>query len=243
VSLTRTFATARRVAAQLRHDPRTIALLLLVPSLLIVLLRYAFNSSLVFSELAPILLGVFPFVTMFLVTSITTLRERTGGTLERLMTTPLGKLDLLAGYAIAFGVVAVVQVVIAVFVSIGLGLAIGGTFGWIVLVAAFDALLGVALGLLASAFARTEFQAIQFMPLFVFPQLLLCGLFVPRSQMAQVLQWIADVMPLSYAVEALQVMVREGRVTGDYTRDLAVVCGCVIAGLVLAAATLRRRTG
>jgi ABC-2 type transport system permease protein len=241
MSVRLTLATSRRVATQLRHDPRTIVFLLAVPSLLLVLLRYVFDSADVFAVLAPALLGVFPFVSMFLVTSITTLRERTTGTLERLMTTPIGKLDLLAGYAVAFGAIAVVQVVIAVFVSVGLGLQMGGTLAWILLVAAMDALLGVALGLFASAFARTEFQAIQFMPLVVFPQLLLCGLFHPRSEMTPVLRWVSDVMPVSYAVEALQTVAREGRVTGDYARDLVVVACCVVAALGLAAATLRRQ--
>ncbi len=237
-----TLATARRVARQLRHDPRTVVMLLVVPSMLLVLLRFVFDSRLVFAVLAPTLLGVFPFVLMFLVTSITTLRERTTGTLERLMTTPIAKLDLLGGYALAFGIVALVQVLIAVGVSISLGLPSDGPLGWILLVATVDALLGVALGLLASAFARTEFQAIQFMPLIVFPQLLLCGLFHPRDEMAPVLQWVAYAMPVSYAVEALQRVSADGQVSGAFVRDVVVVVGCVVAGLVLAAATLRRQT-
>ena len=158
------------------------------------------------------------------------------------MTMPIAKLDLLVGYALAFGAMAVAQVVIAVSVSVGLGMQQGGTIGWILLVAVMDALLGVALGLLASAFARTEFQAIQFMPLIVFPQLLLCGLFQPREQMSGALQWVADVMPVSYAVEALQTVARDGYASGTYTRDVVVVFGCVLVGLVLAAATLRRQT-
>jgi ABC-2 type transport system permease protein len=235
-------ATARRVGMQLRHDPRTVVLLLAVPSGLLVLLRYVFDSEIVFAVIAPALLGVFPLILMFLVTSITTLRERTSGTLERLMTTPMAKLDLLVGYAIAFGVVALVQVVTAVLTSVALGLDVGGSIGWLMLVAAADALLGVALGLLASAFARTEFQAIQFLPVVVFPQLLLCGLFQPRAQMASVLEWASDVMPLSYAVEALQRVAYDGGIGPTYTRDLLVVVGCAVVGLALAAATLRRQT-
>lgn len=235
-------ATARRVALQLRHDPRTVVLLVAVPSLLLVLLRYVFDSAEVFATLAPALLGVFPLTLMFLVTSITTLRERTSGTLERLMTSPMAKLDLLVGYAITFGVVAVIQVSVAVGTSVALGLDVGGSLGWLLLVAAADALLGVALGLLASAFARTEFQAIQFLPVVVFPQLLLCGLFQPRAEMASALEWASDVLPLSYAVEALQRVAYDGGVGPTYARDLLVVLGCAAAGLALAAATLRRQT-
>jgi ABC-2 type transport system permease protein len=236
-----TAATARRVLLQLRHDPRTIVLLLALPSLLLVLLRYVFDSEAVFNRIAPALLGIFPFLLMFLVTSIATLRERTSGTLERLMTTPLGKLDLLVGYAVAFGVVAMAQVAVAIAVSFWLGLSIAGSLGWFILVTAVDALLGVALGLFASAFASTEFQAIQFMPVVVLPQVFLCGLFQPRDEMAAVLRWVSDVLPVSYAVDALQ-RVAGGDVGGSYARDLVIVAGFVVVALLLAAATLRRRT-
>ncbi len=235
-------ATARRVLAQLRHDPRTVALLVAVPSLLMVLLRYVFDSAAFFGRIAPALLGFFPFLMMFLITSITMLRERTSGTLERLLTTPMAKLDLLGGYALAFSAIAAVQVVLAVLVSLGLGLSVAGSIAWLLVVALLNALLGLALGLFASAFARSEFQAVQFMPVIVLPQLLLCGLFHPRAEMAAVLRWASDVMPLSYAVEALQRVTASGSLSSTYWRDVTVVLGCAVAGLALAAATLRRRT-
>ncbi|HVV76729.1 MAG TPA: ABC transporter permease [Mycobacteriales bacterium] len=235
-------ATARRVLAQLRHDPRSVALMVLVPTLLMILLRYVFNSSSVFDRVAPSLLTFFPFLLMFLTTSVTMQRERTSGTLERLLTTPAGKLDLLGGYGVAFSVISVVQVVLAALVSVWLGLSVAGSFGWLLLVALLSALLGVALGLLASAFARTEFQALQFMPVVVLPQFLLCGLFRPRGLMADVLRWASDVMPLSYAVEAVDHVTNDAGLGGDFWRDVAILAGCAVAGLTLAAATLRRRT-
>jgi ABC-2 type transport system permease protein len=242
MNLPTTLATAGRVLRQLRHDPRTVALLIIVPSGLMVLLRYVFDTRAEFNILAPSLLGIFPFTLMFLVTSITTLRERTLGTLERLLTTPLAKLDLLTGYAIAFGLVAVVQVLVVIGVSTGLGLDVKGSFGGLLLITALDALLGVALGLFASAFAHTEFQAIQFLPLVVFPQLFLCGLFRARDQMATVLRWLSDVMPLSYAVEALKRAAVDPDLGGTYARDALVIAGCVVVALTLAAVTLRRTT-
>jgi ABC-2 type transport system permease protein len=238
----RTLATAQRVLRQLRHDPRTVALLVIVPAMLMVLLRYVFDSKREFNILAPSLLGIFPFTLMFLVTSITTLRERTLGTLERLLTTPLAKLDLLTGYAMAFGAVAVVQVLVVIGVSTGLGLDVKGSFGGLLVVTLLDALLGVALGLFASAFAHSEFQAIQFLPLVVFPQLFLCGLFQARDQMATVLRWLSDVMPLSYAVEALKHAATHSDLGGAYARDTLVIAGCVAVALTLAAVTLRRTT-
>jgi ABC-2 type transport system permease protein len=240
---TLTLATAGRILTQLRHDHRTVALMILVPSLLLILLRYVFNSEQAFSAAAPALLAVFPFAIMFIVTSITTLRERTTETLERLMTLPIAKLDLLFGYAIAFGLVAIVQVLVAAGISLTwLGLEIGGSVGLLLLIAVLDALLGTALGLLASAFARTEFQAVQFMPAIVMPQVLLCGLFAPRETMTPVLEWLSNFMPLSYAVDALTQVTHSSDVDVTLVRNLLIVAGCGLLALILGAATLRRRT-
>jgi len=243
MNATLTLATARRILTQLRHDHRTVALMILVPSLLLVLLRYVFNSEQAFSAAAPALLAVFPFAIMFIVTSITTLRERTTATLERLMTMPIAKLDLLFGYGIAFGLVAVLQVLVAAGISLTwLGLDIDGSVGLLLLIAVLDALLGTALGLLASAFARTEFQAVQFMPAIVMPQVLLCGLFAPREAMTPVLEWLSNFMPLSYAVDALTQVTHSSDVDVTLVRNLLIVAGCGLLALILGAATLRRRT-
>ena len=179
---------------------------------------------------------------MFLVTSVTTLRERSSGTLERLLAMPLGKGDFLAGYALAFGVMAALQSALAVGVSVGLlGLDIVGQAWLLIVVAIVDALLGTALGLFVSAFAQTEFQAVQFMPALVIPQILLCGLFVPRPQLPGVLETISNLLPLSYAVDAMQHLTSSTS-TAEVWRDLGVVGGFVVVLLALGAATLRRRT-
>jgi ABC-2 type transport system permease protein len=238
-----TLATARRVLRQLGHDPRTLAMLALVPALLMVLLRYIFSDQLRFDHVAPILLGLFPFTIMFLVTSVATLRERRSGTLERLMTMPAAKLDFLLGYGIAFGLVALAQVGIVTLVTeTWLGLTIAGSLWSLVLVALLSAVLGTGLGLCVSAFARTEFQAVQFMPLLVLPQVLLCGLFVPRGEMARWLQLISNAFPLSYTVEAMQDATGHATLSAAAIRDLIVIAGCVVLSLVLGAITLRRRT-
>ena len=243
MSLAITFSTTGRILRQLRHDRRTIALLVLVPSLLLGLLYFMYDAGQAFDRIALIMLGVFPFVIMFLVTSIAMLRERTTGTLERLLTTPLGKLDLLFGYGLAFGLAAAVQGTVTVAAAVWLlGLDTAGSTGLVVLIAVVNAVLGVALGLFCSAFARTEFQAVQFLPVVVVPQLLLCGLFVPRPQMTGWLQAISDVLPLSYAVEALAQVGANVDATTTMWRDLAIVTGAAIIALTLAAATLRRRT-
>lgn len=239
-----TGATALRVLKQIAHDRRTVALLIVVPSVLMVLLRYVFDDATKFDQLAPTLLGVFPFVTMFLVTSVAMLRERTTGTLERLLTTPMSKVDLLLGYGIAFGVAATVQALATCAVTYWLlGLDTAGSPWSVVVVAVADAILGMALGLFVSAFARTEFQAVQFMPLVVVPQLLLCGLFAARDTMAGWLQAISDVMPMSYAVEALNQVSINSNITATLIKDVSIVAACAVVALILAAATLRRRSG
>jgi ABC-2 type transport system permease protein len=236
-------ATAGRILRQLRNDPRTVGLLLLVPVLLLTLLRYVYGTRpAVFDAVGGPLLALFPFITMFLVTSVAMLRERATGTLERLLTMPMRRSDLLLGYAAAFGAAAVVQTALASAVAFGLlGLDVTGSRGLVVLLAVLDALLGTALGLLMSAFARTEFQAVQFLPAVVLPQLLLCGLLAPRSTMAQPLRWLSDVLPLTYAVDGMQVLARESA-SGAVARDVAVVSGASVLSLALAAASLRRRT-
>jgi ABC-2 type transport system permease protein len=237
-----TLAVASRVLTQLRRDHRTLAMLLVLPCLLISLLWWMFEGTSVFDLVGPALLAMFPFIVMFLVTSVTTLRERSSGTLERLLSMPMGKLDFLIGYALAFGLVAAVQSALAVGISVGLlGLEVVGPVWLLTLVAVADAVLGTALGLLVSAFAQTEFQAVQFMPLLVIPQILLCGLFIPREQLPAALEAISNVLPLSYAVDAMQQLTRTAE-TGEVWQDLAVVAGFALAGLALGAATLRRRT-
>jgi ABC-2 type transport system permease protein len=238
-----TAAVSVRVLTQLRRDHRTLAMLLVVPTLLVTLLWWMFeDSGPVFDRIGPALLAMFPFIIMFLVTSVTTLRERSSGTLERLLAMPMGKLDFLLGYAIAFGLVAAVQSALAVAVGVGLlDLDIRGPVWLLGVVAVVDAVLGTALGLFVSAFAQTEFQAVQFMPVVVIPQILLCGLLIPRDQLPEVLNAISDALPLSYAVDAMQELTRTTR-TGDVWADLAVVTAFVLGGLALGAATLRRRT-
>jgi ABC-2 type transport system permease protein len=239
----RAFSTARRVLEQLSHDPRSIAMMLAVPSVLLVLFKYVYEGNApLFDRIGPQMLGIFPFIIMFLVTSVTMVRERTSGTLERLLTTPLRRSELIGGYAIAFGLAALLQAVVTSVVALGpLGMQVRSAWV-IVLFAVLDALLGTALGLLMSAFAATEFQAVQFMPAIVLPQLLLCGLLTPRPQMAVVLQWISDVLPLSYATDAFTLAHTHAGLNGEMWRDSAVLLGCFIAAIGLATATLRRRT-
>jgi ABC-2 type transport system permease protein len=238
-----TLAVTRRVLIQVRRDHRTLAMLLLLPCVVMTLLWWMFRDrpAIAFASMAPALLALIPFIVMFLVTSVTTLRERTSGTLERLLAMPMGKIDFLLGYALAFGLVAALQSALAVLLSIwALGLDVAGPVWVLLLVAIVDAVLGSALGLFVSAFARTEFQAVQFMPTVVTPQILLCGLFVAREDLPRVLEAISDVLPLSYAVDAMTKVSRD--TDPAMWGDLGVVAAFVVAALVLGALTLRRQS-
>jgi len=243
MSLRVTLATALRVLRQLRRDPRTLVLVFGVPPLLITLFRYVFNGQPeTFNRIGGPLVGLFPFTLMFVVTSIAMLRERTTGTLERLMTLPLAKLDLLLGYGLAFACVATLQASVTSGVAFGLlGLHVKGSVAVVIALAVANAVLGMSLGLFTSAFARSEFQAVQFLPAIVFPQILLCGLLVPRERMEVVLRWISKALPLTWAFDALQRAVA-GDIGGAVARDAAIVLGVTVLALALGATTLRRRT-
>jgi ABC-2 type transport system permease protein len=243
MSLRVTVATALRVAGQLRRDRRTLALVFVVPSALLTLLWYLFdNQPQTFARVGAPMVGVFPLIMMFLISSIAMLRERTSGTLERLMSTPLSKADLLFGYGLAFAAVAAIQGSITAAVAFGaLEIETNGPVWAVVALAIANALLGMALGLFVSAFATTEFQAVQFMPVFILPQFLLAGLFVPRDRMPAVLERISDFLPFTYAYDALA-RVAADDIGGRLWLDVGVVTGSSLLALALGALTLRRRT-
>jgi len=242
MSSRRTISTARRVLAQLRHDPRTIALLLVVPAMLMTLLSWILDDA-NWQRYAPGLLGIFPMLVMFLVTSVATLRERTGGTLERLLSMPMSKADFVFGYALAFGVIAAVQgIIVGGLCFTVLGLSMQGPTSLVLMVAVLDGLLGTAMGLFVSAFAQTEFQAVQFMPVALLPQFLLCGLIVPTDQLPSILRFISALLPLTYAFAAMQKLAQNATVASDFWVDVVVLIGMAAGLLAAGTATLRRRT-
>lgn len=242
MSLRLTSATAARVLRQIRHDPRTVALLIFVPIVVLGLMAWMFDGTPFLNQTGPVLLGLFPLIIMFIVTSVTTLRERQSGTMERLMSTPIGKADVVFGYAIAFGVLAVFQGLITTAVAVwGYGMDVAGDLWVVILVAVLDAILGAALGLAGSALASTEFQAVQLMPAFLFPQLVLGGLLMPRAAMPQFLEWISRAMPLTYALDALQNLAL-GAHLADVQGAVCAILAFITGALLLGSLTLRRRT-
>ena len=241
MSIRRIWGTARRILSQLRHDPRTIALMILAPCLLMTILKYVYQGQpQVFQHVAGALLGVFPMLVMFLITSVATLRERSSGTLERLLILPITRLEFILGYAKAFGIAALIQAVVVSSVALGpLGLKISGSQFMLIIVAIIDALLGMSMGIFVSSFAKTEFQAVQFLPAILFPQLLLSGLLAPRASMPSILRLVSDFLPLTYAVDATdKVIAGHGALAHDFFLLAIFLIGLLGAG----ALTLKRQT-
>ena len=241
MNFSRIWATARRILSQLRHDPRTIALMIIAPIFLMTILKYVYNDQpQVFQRVAGSLLGVFPMLVMFLITSVATLRERTSGTLERLLILPITKLEFILGYALAFGIAAFIQAVLVTSAALGpLGLKIAGSQLTLISVAVFDALLGMGLGLFVSSFAKTEFQSVQFMPAILLPQLLLSGLLAPRASMPRALEIISNFLPLTYAVDATRKVISGS--TG-FTTDFSLIVLFLLALLGMGAVSLKRKS-
>lgn len=243
-SLGAVMATTKRILLQLRRDPRTVLLIFIVPCILLVLLRWLYSDNLnIFNSIAPALLGIFPFIIMFLITSITTLRERNNGTMERLMVTPITKLSLVIGYLLAFGLIAIVQSLLAGLLLIyGLDLNVSGPSWFILVTVLATGLLGTSLGIFTSAFAKTEFQAIQFMPALILPQILIGGLLMPLTQMPSALEFLARCLPLTYVIDALNLTVTNITISMTAWWDLLIVLLFTLASILLASLTLRRQT-
>lgn len=239
----RTLATSHRVLNQLRHDHRTMALILFMPAILMTILRYVYDDNfLLFSVVAPLLLGIIPFTLMFIVTSVAVLRERTSGTLERLLTSPASRLDIIFGYALTFAFLAFIQAGIASFVTVGLlDVPIRSSEAALLLVAVLSGLLGMSFGLFFSSFAKNEFQAVQFMPAFVLPQVLIGGLLVSRESMARILELLSDVLPLTYVIDALKQVSFHAEWTKDLTVDVCVMAGFIAAALILGVISLKSK--
>lgn len=243
MNLGRTFATTGRVLGHLRRDHRTLGLILIMPTIVMIILRYVFDGQpFIYANTAPIMLGIIPFLLMFIVTSVAVLRERTSGTLERLLISPASRLDILFGYAIAFMLLAAIQATVASLVVTELfAINIAGGTGLLIALAVLSGIMGMAFGLFFSTFARNEFQAVQFMPAFFLPQFLTCGLFISRDQMAKPLEYFSNITPVAYIVDALQHVTRNPEWSGDLTRDFMIITGFIIAALILGAASLRSR--
>ena len=236
---TRTSAIIGQVQAALTH------LLLDVPLTQLVKVAYLYGGPVytLLDYLAPVLIAVFAFFFIFLLSTVSFLRERTSGTLERLLATPLTRGELVVGYLGGFALFALLQaLVILAFTVFVLKVQYRGNLATIFLVEAVLVVGSVSLGLAISAFARNELQAVQFVPLVLVPQIFLSGLLVPVDQLNDILRAISTVMPLTYANEALRSVMVKGYPLTDplILRDVGILAGFALLMAVAAIASIRR---
>jgi len=193
-----------------------------------------------FDNFGPVLLGFIVFFFTFLVSGVSFVRERTTGTLERMLATPLRRWEIVVGYLLGFAVVVVVQITFIVLVSVFLlDMLLTGSFAWLLVITLLLATTALTLGMLLSAFARTEFQLIQFIPLVIVPQVFFSGLF-PLDAMAPWLRGVGSVLPLTYGADAMREVMIRGGGWAQIQLDLLILLGFSLAFLVLNIVTLRR---
>ena len=235
------FTIASRIMRQLIRDRRTLALIVLVPVVVMTLIGLSFPEGNVLDFIAPALLATLALFFSFLLTGISFLRERSQGTMERLMASPVSRLDIVVGYLFGFFIFALTQTLIIVLFTIYvLDVHYYGNL-WQIFVFQTIVITGaVNLGIFISTFARNEFQMVQFIPLILFPQIFLCGVIWPVEQMPDYLQWLSVILPLRYAVDGLRDIMLAGKNLTDVWFELVVLVGFAAVMSVLAAITLRR---
>lgn len=241
MNIARIFATVRRILQQLKRDLRTIALILAVPLIMIAVLRFVFDERIaVFENFAPLLVGIMTFIVMFVVSAVATLRERRSGTLERLLVLPTNKLEIILGYAIAFGSISLIQSSLVTGLVVGVfSVPVEAPATWLMLLGVMSGLSGMSFGLLFSNFARNEFQAVQFMPAFVLPQIIVCGLFIPREDMVEPLYIVSGFLPIAHAVEATNEIIASSSWTTALSANLGLLAILSLASLILASLSMR----
>ncbi len=237
----RAFTIAARIIQQLVRDHRTLALIVVAPLMIITLIGLSIPESNVLDYIAPALLATLALFFSFLLTGISFLRERSQGTMERLMASPVSRLDIVVGYLLGFFIFALTQsLIILLFTVYVLDVNYLGEL-WQVLVFQIVIVTGaVNLGIFISTFARNEFQVIQFIPLIITPQIFLSGVIWPVEQMPNYLQWLSAILPLTYAVDGLRDIMLAGKNLIDVGFELSVLIGFAIIMSILATLTLRR---
>jgi ABC-2 type transport system permease protein len=239
--LSNTFTIARRTILQLSRDRRTLVLILVVPLVISSLVGFSLPSKDALNLTLPAILAMLILFFGFLLSGIAFLRERSQGTRERLMASPVSRTEILIGYLLGFLLFAMVQTLILFFYAVYvLKAEFRGELWQIIVFQILIGTLAVCLGIFISAFARNEFQMIQFIPLVIVPQVFVCGLLFPVSQMPELLQWLAKFLPLTYAVDGIRALMLEGKGLLDIGKEVGVIAGYAVGLMILAALSLRR---
>jgi ABC-2 type transport system permease protein len=236
-----TLAIAQRTIIQLVRDPRTLVLIIIVPLVIASLLGVSLPSKQIFNQTLPAILAMLILFFGFLLSGIAFLRERSQGTRERLLASPVTRFNILVGYLLGFLLFAMVQTLILFFYSVYVLKAdFSGQLWQIIVFQILIGILAVCLGIFISAFARNEFQMIQFIPLIIVPQVFVCGLLFPVNQLPDYLQWLAKFLPLTYAVDGIRAMMLDGKGLLDIGKEVSVLAAYAIGLMILAGISLRR---
>lgn len=201
---------------------------------------YGNEDTIFFDQLSPILVGFFVFFFVFLISGIALLRERTTGTLERLLATPIQRRDIVFGYLLGYGLFALVQTIIVVTYAVKvLDITLAGSFWHVVIINLTLALVALSLGILLSAFANSEFQMMQFIPIAIIPQVFFAGIF-PFESMAGWMQILAKCMPMYYGGNALVEVMYKGSGLSEITNELWALLGFALVFIVLNVVALKK---
>jgi len=232
---------ARRTIMQLARDRRTLALILVVPLVISSLIGVSLPTKEILNYTLPALLATLILFFGFLLSGIAFLRERSEGTRERLLASPVSRVDILGGYLLGFLLFAMIQTLILFFYAIYvLKASFGGQLWQIIVFQILIGVLAVCLGIFISAFARNEFQMIQFIPLVIVPQIFVCGLLFPVSQQPEFLQWLANILPLTYAVDGIRALMLQAKGLLDIGKEISVLVAYAVGLMILAGISLRR---
>ena len=242
MTIDRTLAIASRIVSQIARDHRSLALIIVAPIIVMSLVGFSFaDQRHILDRIAPGLIGVFVLFFVFILTGVSFLRERAQGTLERLLTTPVGRADILGGYLLGFLLFAGIQsLVILLYTIFALRIDYEGSLWQIFVLLVVVTVVAVNLGIFLSTFARNEFQVVQFIPVILLPQIFLSGAVLPAEQLPSYFQAVGKVLPLTYAVDGLKALMLQGETLGGIGQELAVLGGFAIGLLALAAITVRR---
>ena len=235
------FTIAQRTITQILRDPRTLVLIIIVPLVIASLFGVSIPDKMILNMTLPAMLATLILFFGFLLSGIAFIRERSLGTRERLMASPVSRIDILGGYLLGFLLFAILQTLILFFYSVYvLKVDFRGELWQIILFQILIGILAVSLGIFISAFARNEFQMVQFIPLIIVPQVFVCGLIFPVSQLPDYLQWLAKFLPLTYGIDGIRALMLEGKGLGDIGKEISVLVAYAGGLLILAGISLRR---
>lgn len=238
-----TLILARRVMLQIARDRRTIALIIIAPLVIATIAGFSIPNKMMLNQAAPGILATLILFFGFLITGISFLRERTTGTLERLMVAPVSRMNIVSGYLVGLLLFALMQTLIMFFYMVYvLDVTYRGDLWQILVFQVIIGIVAVSMGTFFSAFARNEFQMIQFIPLVIVPQIFLSGLFIATDQLPVVLEWISWFLPLTYGVEGIVALMKEGQSLADIGAEIGILAGFAAAFLVLASLTLKQKS-